>query len=121
MVAIIILPTFTIRKQANNLGLTCPGSLVSNRIISLNMIVASSFPQHGYIHGKCSWSTGVQGIPMGRADSLTSNYKCMKHVQKPDFDVRRSQGNASEPLLFTMVAAVYPWRDGKVFLQYAPS
>ena len=108
-------------KQANNLGLTYPGFLVSNRIISLIMIVVSSFPQHGYIHGKCGWSTGVQGIPMDRADSLTSNYKCMKHVQKPDFDVRRSQGSTSEPLLFTMVPAVYPCGDGKVFLQYAQS
>ena len=116
MVAIIILPTFTIMKQANNLGLTCPGFLVSNRIISLIMIVVSSFPDCGYIHGKCGWSIGVQRIPMDRADSLTSNYKFMKHVKIPDFDVRRSQGSTNEPLLFTMAAAVYTWRDGKVFL-----
>ena len=53
---------------------------------------------------------------MDRADSLTSNYKCMKHMKILDFDVRRSQGSTSEPLLFTMAAAVHTWRDGKVFL-----
>ena len=50
MVAIIILPAFMIMKQANNLGLTCPGFLVSNRIISL-IVMVSSFPDCGYIHG----------------------------------------------------------------------
>ena len=82
-------------KQANNLGLTCPGFLVSNRIIGLIMIVVSSIPGCAHIHGKCGWSIGVQRIAVARADSLTSNYKCMKHIRIPDFDVRRCQGSTS--------------------------
>ena len=36
--------------------------------------------------------------PWKRADSLTSNYKFMKHIPMPDIDVCRYQGSTSEPL-----------------------